>query len=525
MKRTLCALLTLLMLWSAGPVSARAEADLPYTMDAPDITAPLEPTTEPSSEPTAEPSPIPTAEPTATPFRPADMPVQLQIDDANIYDGMDRAYKDGYMPTVKDGVVTLVLPLVADGGIQGNRITVTPDLGDTASSPIQFRNYQKTFPLAENPVNVTGQEGEVIRTVSSYLVRFDFPLRADRKNGAYPIVLDIRGMDENGNQIAQRFPCYINITDAAKETAAPVFSGGGGGYVAPTEEPVSDPRVLVSEYKVSKTPVMAGEDFSVTVTLKNTSPTQAVQNILVTVSCTSANLVLKNDTSTIFLGDLEAGGTTELELKYGTDRETPAQRYDISLAMDFDNENAISMTSAGSVTVAVAQPVEVELAPFTMPDEINAGETAQLSFQVMNLGRTQIYNARVEVDVPGLFPNGSAFIGNMEPGTSSIQTLNVFAGMKEGDERYGYTYGVVRLIYEDADGEEYTEETGATTRIKELVIPTKDPQAEQAAAEQERSRQLQWQAFIGLGGLAILVLALILGLRKKSSAAPRHVKK
>ena len=509
---------------ATAELTASPESDTTPEPASTEVAAPTQPadtTSTPETEPTQP------AEAT-TPVTPVNQVIQFQIDDANIYDGMDRAYKDGYVPQVADGVVTLVLPLIANGIVQGNRITVTPNLGDTSASPIQYKNYQKTFSLAENPVNVTGQEGEVIQTVSSYLVRFDFPLRAERKNGTYPIVLDIQATDENGIQIYQSYNCFINITDAQPEetdTPAPISGGGGGGYAGPTEVPVSNPRILVSKYIVSKTPVMAGEDFTVTVTLKNTSDEGDVQNMLVTVSSESTNLVLKNDTSTIFLGDLEAGGTIELELTYGTDRETPAQRYNIALAMEFDDEDAMSMSSAGSITVAVAQPVDVELAPFTMPSEINAGETVQLSFQVMNLGRTGIYNARVEMDVPGLSPSGNAFVGNMEAGTSATQTLNVFAGMKDGDERYGYTSGVVRLIYEDVDGEEYTEEVNTTTNIKELVIATKAPSEEQKEAEKEQAQKTQWWVFVAAGGAFIAAPAVILILRKRSTASPRHVKK
>ena len=538
MKRRMASLLALLLLAASLPTAAWAAEGEPTGEDIPAVTeSPLLPdmAAEPTMPPEATPTPeVPvTEEPTepatpapTEPIAPAGQIVQLQIDDANIYEGMDRAYKDGYVPQVSDGTVTLVVPLVATGPLWGDRITVTPNFGDAASSPIQFRNYQKTFSLADNPVNVTGIEGEVIQTVRSYLVRFDFPLRSDRKNGTYPISLDIQAEDENGGAVIQSYNCYVNITDGKKESTTPAYGGGGGGGgVSPTEAPVSDPRILVSKYKVSKDPVMAGEDFTVTVTLKNTSPEGDVQNMLVTVSSESKNLVLKNDTNTIFLGNLAAGGTTELELKYGTDRETPAQRYDINLAMDFDDEAAISMTSSGSVTVAVAQPVDVELAPFTMPSDIGAGETVQLSFQVMNLGRTEIYNARVELDVPGLSPSGNAFIGNMEAGTSATQTLNVFAGMKDGNERYGYTSGRVRLIYEDVDGKEYTQEVNTATNIKELVIAAKDPAQEQEEAEKEQRQAAQWWIFVALGALAIVLVALIMALRRRATLASRHMKK
>ncbi len=505
----------------AEPTCTPESTTVPETSDSPAPAATAEPTAPISPTAPATASPTQPVTPTE-PITPVNQNVQFQIDDSNIYEGMDLAYKDGYVPQVADNTVTLVLPLIANGAILGNQITVTPNLGDTNSSPIQYKNYQKTFHIAENFVN-----GSAKKTVLSYLVSFDFPLRADRKNGTYPIVLEIQAADENGNQIIQSYNCFITITDAEPEktdssNTTPVYSGG---YVAPTEAPVSNPRILVSKYIVDSVPVMAGEDFAVTVTLKNTSSEGDVQNLLVTVSCDSTNIVLKNDTSTIFLGDLAAGKTTELELKFGTDREIPAQRYSITLAMEFDDEDAVSMASSGLVSVEVAQPVDVELSPFTMPSEINAGETVQLSFQVMNLGRTEIYNARVELVVPGLSPSGNAFIGNMDPGTSAAEILNVFAGMKEGDERYGYTSGVARLIYEDASGEEYTEETSTTTCINQLVIPTKDPIEAQEKEEKEQTQKAQWWIFVTAGGIAIVALALILGHRKKNSVSPRHIKK
>ena len=532
MKRLVSTVLILLVAIGCLLPDARADgAPEDIAQEATETPAPTEtlataePTAEPTTEPTAEPTAAPTAEPTAEPTteptaipvtdEPAAEAVSLRIDDANIYEGMDRAYKDGYVPQVADGTVTLVLPLTASGKVRGDKITVTPNLGDAGVCPIQYRNYQKTFALTENTVTIP------TRTVTAYLVRFDFPLRDDRQNGTYPIVLDVRAADVYGAPIQQSYTCYVTITDGpAPVDETPVYGGGG---VPATDVPMSDPRVLVSRYKVDPSPVMAGEDFTVTVTLKNTSGEEAVQNMLVTVTGESGDLVLKNDTSTIFLGDLAAGGTTELKLKYGTNRDTPARRYDIALAMEFDDAEAVTMSSNGSVTVAVAQPVQVELAPFTMPSEMNAGETVQLSFQVMNLGRTEIYNARVELDVPGLSPSGNAFIGNMDPGTSATETLNVFAGMKEGDERYGYTSGVARLIYEDVDGQEYTQEVNTTTNVKELVIATKDPAAEQEQADKARSQKIQWWVFVAAGGVVIIALALILGLRKRSAGSARHV--
>ena len=106
-----------------------------------------------------------------------------------------------------------------------------------------------------------------------------------------------------------------------------------------------------------------------------------------------------------------------------------------------------------------------------------------------------------------------------------MKTLNVFAGMKEGEERYGWTSGVVRLLYEDVDGNEYTQEVNTATNIKELVIAAKDPAQEQEEAEKEQREAAQWWIFVALGALAIVLVALIMALRRRTAPASRHMKK
>ena len=111
---------------------------------------------------------------------------KLVIDNQNVYKGMNTSYSKGYKPTVKDGKATIILPLIYEGGnkIIGDRITVTPDLGNPADSPFSYSNYQMNVSLSNNTIN----DGK--SKVSSYLVRLEIPLSANRANGTYPVVIN-----------------------------------------------------------------------------------------------------------------------------------------------------------------------------------------------------------------------------------------------------------------------------------------------------------------------------------------------
>jgi hypothetical protein len=424
--------------------------------------------------------------------------VTLSIDNANVYSGMDKAYKDGYTPAVSGGVATIVLPLVASGAVKGDSVTATPGLGDTSSSPFIYKNYQKNVSLQDNPVNGSST------TVPSYLVVFELALASGRINGVYPVAIDVAGQDTNGNAVTFSVTCYVTITD------------GRNPDTATAEAPQSQPKLIVGSYAVNPSPVEAGGEFTATVTLRNTSETRAVKNIAVTISCDSMNFLLLNDSNVVYIDKIAKGGTRDIEIRYKTDLGTAPQRYTLSLAMEYDCSEATSLASSGLVTVEVAQPLRVELkAPAVEPD-VNAGDTMPLSFQVMNLGRGPVYNVRIELSAPGLIPTGTAFIGNMEPGTSANAEMDVFVGTKnmsegyDGGEKYGYTSGKLTLIYEDTEGTEYTQETEIATTIHEPVIA-----ASADSTEEETKTAGQWWLSIAIGVAAIAGLTAFLAIRKK----------
>lgn len=448
--------------------------------------------------------------------------VTLSIDDEHKYEGMDKAYKDGYVPIVEDDKAIITLPLIASGELDGYTISAIPQLGDPSASPFVFKNYQITVKQKDNPV------GDGASAVSSYLVCFNLPLVSDRTNGVYQVAIDIKGKAADGSEVIQSFTTYVTITDgkvpesdSSEEVPEDIpedVSDTGSGSTADNEEkPASQPKVIVSNYEINPSPVIAGKEFTVKVTLKNTSEKEAVQNMTVNISCESLNLTLLNDSSTVFIGRMDKGAVMELELKYITDLETPAIKYNISLAISYDNTEATSLVSSGVVPVTVQQDLNVKMEPPQIAAQVNSGDTMPLSIQVMNLGRSQVYNVRVELLAPGLIASGTAFIGNMEAGTALEGEMDVFVGtldMSEGyesEDKYGVTNGVLTLIYEDADGQEYRDSIDISTTISEPVITAVDTEP-----DEEAQTVSQWWISIFIGAVLVGGFAVFLFIRRKN---------
>lgn len=457
----------------------------------------------------------------------------LRIDNQNIYEGMTNAYKDGYQPVCSGGKVTIVLPLICEGKLYQDTLIASVDLGSTENSPFVYEKYEKSFKLTSQPINKTQETREV------YCVTFSLKLEENRSNGIYPVVIEVVGKDNKGQEVRQSFTNYVVIKDGADPNAAAEGDGGGNTGGADTvETPTSAPVVLVIDSQISTdtadagsnpisndnedanssrmntNTVEAGNNFTVTVTLKNTSKQKNVQNMVATVNVPSSDFELLNDSNTIFVGKLGKDKTTELTLHFHVSKSLAEGNYPIEISMSYDDFKAVTYTSVGSFNVTVAQPLEVTLTMPQIAKEVYAGDTIPLNFQVMNLGRNQVFNVRCDVTGNGLTQTKTAFVGNMESGTSGEAAANIFIDQLEGDTPYGQTTGTITLTYEDSFGEEHYE-----TYTFDISVAAPVSAVPLTQSEEETTASQWWISMMIVGGICLLlastVAAYIMGRKKR----------
>lgn len=421
----------------------------------------------------------------------------LYLDNQNVYDGMDKAYQSGYSPQVGNGTAVVIVPILSNAALKDNTLTVTPDLGTPTSSPFVFNNYQKTVTLANQPVN--GGTG----TVNCYLVRFDLALASGRINGSYPVIVQATGQTADGTPVTASFTTYVTIGDgidpnAPTPTPAPQT----------TETPTSEPKVIVSGSSIDHQPVQAGEDFALTVTLKNTSTIKNVQNMTVTATSDCTTMKFADSSNTYYFAKLNKGGTVQMTIHLKADMATVPGTYHIDLAMGYDDSEAKPLTGAGAVEVTIGQDIRVEMDTPQMPKDVNVGDSFPVQLNVMNLSRTKAFNIRCVLEASGLVAQGSAFIGNLEAGTAGQGTMNVYVGTKDSKAggMYGLTQGKITLTYEDQDGKQYSKSYDVSTTIDQ---PSAQPSAQQTKATPQTASEWWISLLVGggvIGGLAALYI-------------------
>ncbi len=485
------------------------------TATEPPATEATEPPTQPTeTEPESTEAPTQPTTPATEPTQPATEPVGMQIptameiDTEHIYVGMDKAYEDGYVPKVKDGYAYLVLPLISNGEIYNEEIKASLNLGGS-SAPFVIANYEKTVKL-QSIIPEGGKE-----EVAVYLVEFEIPLAKNRTNGVYPVTVNITGYAEDGTPIDCIHTLYVTITDGkSSEPAQP--------YV---ETPTAEPVVYIAGTTLQPEKIMAGEEFTLTLTLKNSLTTKSVKNMMVTVDTGNLQISLLEDTNTFLIDKIAAGGETQLTLRFGSDASIPAGKYTMNFSFHYDSSKTLNLSSSGTTIVEISQPTNMELVMPRFPDSVTVGETIPLSLQVMNMGRDRVYNVRCVVEGFGFSPSNTGFIGTMEAGSSAstevelyIIALNASKGNESGNQ-YGDTTGTITLIYENESGEEFQQEMTFDTTVNRPVVEL--PQTKHEEEEQEKTAGNWWLSVCILGGviIAAILIAIILGRKRKKGSA------
>ena len=380
----------------------------------------------------------------------------LKIDDANQYDGMEKPYKDGYVPTNANGSVRIVFPILSEGELRGNTLRAALDLGDAQTAPFVFKNYEKDIKLQTVKVNANTQE------VSAYVADFTVELKGKRTNGSYPVILKVTAKDTKGNAVEQEFTSYVTIADGIDPDATTE------AVVEPAAEdlPTFAPKIMVKSYKYSKSEIQPGDEVKADIVLLNTSKENTVKNMTIAVTADTESFTLLSQSDSVYIEKLAPQEETTITFSYRVNAKTAAGQYDLELAMDYADGEGNTYSTSGKAKITVQQSSEMQFDDLSFPSEVVVADVVEAKVQAMNLGRSKIYNVRAEIAADGLKPQGTIFIGDMEAGTAATGSTQVSVSSLSGSKLYGNTEGTVTYYYEDESGKEYTEEATFTTTIK-----------------------------------------------------------
>lgn len=312
------------------------------------------PSTSPSADPSADPTAEPTAEPVSEP---------LAIDTATLYEGMQKTYEQGYVPTVENNTATVILPLL--GATAGNVIRVTPSL--STDGPYVYGNYQ--FDVRKEAVQAVDQTMHEV-----FLVRLDLPLKADRYNGTYAIPFAIEYTGVDGAAAQQTFTVQLTIADGKNRS-----NGGGGG-----PSTVRKPVLLVTDSTLTPAEAAGGDTVRLMLTVANQGNYDAT-NIRIQLSSSTDALQLKTDLNAHFYDGLKVGKSLESEFELYCLPGSSEGSGIVTVYVTYEDRYGGMYSDQAQYRIAVTQP-KIEIVACEYSEVLGGGEDFTAKLTVKNTG-------------------------------------------------------------------------------------------------------------------------------------------
>lgn len=296
-----------------------------------------------------------------------------------------------------------------------------------------------------------------------------------------------------------------DIPSGGVYNSEPAASGGSGGAASDATADASVPRVIVTGFDTAPATVKAGDDFRLTIHLKNTSKKTAVRNMLFDLQAPASGadeaaeapaFLPTSGSSSIYLEGIPAGGTKDISIELNSRADLIQKPYSITMSMLYENKNAEQFESQSSLAIPVTQEARFEFSDIqVMPDSAEIGEEANITCNIYNLGRVKMYNVKVGFEGDAI-EGEELFLGNLESGATGMVDGIVTALAESYEENN------CRLVLS------YEDDAGNVTETKQEFTMTVTQPADDMVMEDDFPVMDEEEP----GGHTGLIIALIAGI-------------
>lgn len=248
-------------------------------------------------------------------------------------------------------------------------------------------------------------------------ITYTFQTRKDVLSGYYKLDFEVK-YNRNGTTETAKIASYVKAVGA---------QGSGTVDNAGDEKGnASKPRVIVNGFETNPETVYAGDTFTVTIHLENTSKRTSVSNVQVDLKAmpegTTDNkyeaFLPTSGSNTVYIDKMAAGGTDDLSIEMTAKADLTQKPYVLEVKMEYEDDKFTAYTSEASVSIPIKQESKFDSStPEVMPDTISVGSQSNVMFSIYNTGKTTLYN--VQVKFPGTTTSGGeTFVGKIDPGAT-----------------------------------------------------------------------------------------------------------
>lgn len=404
--------------------------------------------------------------------------------------------------------VSVVLPIVNMGRTRVKNVVVTPQISDDANKwPFEIETSNYTQTIDRLPGTDDGGDDMERRRELTWILR----TRKDAPGGYRPVVFDVTFENDDHTLTTVNLTTYVNVKGTTGTSA---------------DGTASTPRVIVTGFTTTPEEVRAGETFTLTLHMQNTSKATAVQNMLFDIQAASestdttyvaAAFLPTAGSSTIFVDRIPAGATKDISMEMEARSDLAQKPYVVNVKMNYEDENVNAYENTASVSIPVRQEARVDISSIeVMPDSIDVGNEANVMFSVYNIGKTKLYNTSVKF-IADSVSGGDTYLGNIDPGA----TANVDAYLSGAAATMDDGIVKIEITFEDEAGEATTIEKEMTLFVNEMYFPDDmmmDDMYGEDMMDQQGGFKIWWVIVPAIVIIAAIVIFIVIRKKKKKKA-------
>ena len=401
-----------------------------------------------------------------------------------------------FNPAVTEGVTettaTIHLKNISDA--KANNVVTTlsgTEIGSTGSKNISVRDLTNTKQL----YTVNGQQ--------KVAVEYQLSLNKDRKNNEMLFTITYNGQ-ERPQEVLLNMPLPLNESVNGRE-----------------------PKVIIKQYKVNPTKVLAGNNVTLSLYIENTN-SLPVNNVSIqldvptetssTGGSVSGGTVFSpvNSSNTFYLDRIEGKEVAVKNINMYVDPNASAKTYIVPVNISYEGTDGTKYTAGDNVNIPVGQESKVDIISTNVQSSGNVGEPLSIAMEFVNIGKVNLTNFKVSLDgdIPGKGEN-VYYIGNFNVGDTDEYSAMIYP------ENEGILAGNIRISYIDGDNQEviidepFSSEIGPAIDYSAMMEPVMPmPEPEPTFAEKLKSNLLT----MIIGIVAIAEGAILFKSKRKEKA-------
>lgn len=395
--------------------------------------------------------------------------------------------------------VNVVLPVVNMSVTNLTNVIVTPVIAsNTKDWPFEIQTSGYTQTISDLPGKGNGQNDMDRRRELTWTFR----TRSDVLNGYYKLPFDV--IYYSGTSYEK-----VTITTWVKAIGAP-----GSGQLSNGGASLSTPRVIITGFDTIPNKVYAGDTFTLTLHLKNTSKRTAISNMQVDLSAPSAGsdtatvyeaFLPTSGSNTLYVERIGANSTADVSIEMTAKPDLSQKPYAIAVNMAYEDDDYTAFTAAANVSIPVNQNAKFDVGAMEiMPADIAVGSQSNVMFSIYNTGKTTLYNVQVKFEGASI-SGGDCFIGKIDSGgTGNVDAMIDGVAATTDD---GFVKAIIS--YEDESGNVNTQEELFTLLVYEEVFEENMYMDDMMVEEESGNSFVGWivaVAILIVGGIIAVVI-------------------